>query len=176
VSSTPGRGSDDDADPDYETTVPLVSRGLALSVALTSVPVLLVVAALTVVENDPLWVVALAALLLFAPIPLLWRLRFEVGLAAGELRYRVRPWHLSPRVIPVESVVRVERRGRRPDPEPSLRRVNLGRGWVDWDDDEVRYVLGDDGLRLVRAEGRAVELWLPDVDALARALDDARHE
>jgi hypothetical protein len=169
VSSSP---ASDDADPAYETTVPLVSRGLALSVALTSVPVLLLVAALTVVEDDPLWIVALAALLLFAPIVLLHRLRFEIELVERELRYRVRPWHLSPRVIPVESISHAERRGRRPDPEPSLRRVNLGRGWVDWDEDEVRYVLGDEGLRLVRAEGRAVELWFADVDELARALDE----
>ena len=165
------------SDPDtrYTTTVPLVSRGLALAVALTSVPVLLLVAALTVVENDPLWVVALAALLLFAPILLLRRLKLDVVLSDGELRYRVRPWHLRPRVVPVESVTRVERRGRRPVPEPSLRRVNLGRGWVDWDDDEIRYVLGEEGIRIDRETGRAVELWFPDVDDLARTLDEVRY-
>lgn len=167
--------TDDDPSPTpvYETTVPLVPRGLALAVGLTSLPVLLLVAALTVVENDPLWVVALAAVLLLAPVLLLTRLRFEVRLSDGALRYRVRPWHRSPRVIPLDSVSHVERRGRRPDPELRLRRVNLGRGWVDWTDDEVRYVLGEEGIRLGRAEGRAVELWFEGVDEFARALDEA---
>jgi hypothetical protein len=166
-----------DADVEYATTVPLVSRVLALSVALTSVPVLLVVAVLTCVENDPWWVVVLAALLLFGPIVLLDRLRFQLTLDADALRYRVRPWHVRPRVLPVESVTRVERLFRRPDPAPSLRRVTLGRGWVDWTDDEIRYVLdGDEGVRIVPNEGPTVELWVSGVDELARALDDTRDD
>jgi hypothetical protein len=163
-----------DPSPRYETTVPLVSRALALFVGLTSVPVFVLVAALTYVENDPWWVVALAALLLFGPIPLLNRLRFEVELADDELRYRVRPWHLRPRTVRLESITGVERLSRRPDPSPSLRRVNLGRGWVDWTDEEVRYVLGDDGVRITHDGSRTVELWFPGVDELARALDDVR--
>jgi hypothetical protein len=160
----------------YATTVPLVSRALALFVGLTSVPVLVLVAALTYVENDPWWVVALAALLLFGPIPLLNRLRFEVELGERELRYRVRPWHLRPRVLALESITTVERRSRRPDSTPGLRRVNLGRGWVDWTDDEVRYVLGDDGVRISRDEGRTIELWFSGVGELARALDEVRED
>lgn len=173
MSSTAARN---DPEARYATTVPLVSRALALFVGLSSVPVLLLVAALTSVENDPWWVVALAALLLFGPIPLLNRLRFEVELRAGELRYRVRPWHLRPRVLALESITAVERRSRRPDSTPGLRRVNLGRGWVDWTDDKVRYVLGDEGVRIGRKEGRTIELWFPGVGELARALDEARDE
>jgi hypothetical protein len=173
VNSTAARS---DPEARYATTVPLVSRALALFVGLSSVPVLLLVAALTYVENDPWWVVALAALLLFGPIPLLNRLRFEIELGAGELRYRVRPWHLRPRVLPLESITAVERRFRRPDSTPGLRRVNLGRGWVDWTDDEVRYVLGDEGVRIGRDGDRTIELWFSDAGELARALDEARDE
>lgn len=163
----------DASDRRYRTTVPLVSRGLALAVALTSLPVFLVVVAFTLLEDDPLWVVALAGLLLFGPVPLLTRLRFTVELSGDELRYRVRPWHRNPRVVPLDSITRLERRSRRPDSRLTLRRINLGRGWVDWTDDEVRYVLGEEGVRLVRDEGRAVELWFPGAEELARALGES---
>jgi hypothetical protein len=160
-------------DPRYRTTVPLVSRALALSLALSSLPVLVVIAALTWVENDPWWVVAVAAAVLWGPVPLATRLRFVVEVDADELRHRVRPWHRRPRVIPLDSVHTVERRFDRPDARLTLRRVNLGRDWIDWTDDEVRYVLGEEGLRLERETGRAVELWLDEVDDLARVVGDA---
>ena len=96
-----------------------------------------------------------------------------VEVDADELRYRVRPWHRRPRVIPLDAVARVERRFDRPKSRLTLRRVNLGRDWIDWTDDEVRYVLGDEGLRLEREDGRAVELWLDEADELVRVLNDA---
>jgi membrane protein YdbS with pleckstrin-like domain len=166
--------TDHAGDPRYETTVPLVSRALALFVALSSVPVLLVVAGLTYTQSDPWWVVALAAVLLFGPIPLLRRLRFEVELAADELRYRVRPWHRRDRVVPLAEVTAVEPRRGRPASRTTLRRVNLGRGWVDWSDDEVRYVLrGESGVRIERESGRSLELWLPGAEELTRELAGA---
>ena len=76
-------------------------------------------------------------------------------------------------MIPLDSLRAVERRFDRPDARLTLRRVNLGRDWIDWTDDEVRYVLGDEGLRLEREDGRAVELWLDEVDDLARVVGDA---
>lgn len=163
-----------DETPRLATTVPLVSPRLALSVGLTSLPVFLVVVGFTLLEGDPWWVVALAALFLFGPIPLLSRLRFAVDLSDDALRYRVRPWHLRPRVVPLASVTSVDRLGRRPDAPAATRRVNLGRGWVEWTDAEVRYVLdGETGLRVERSDGRAVELWVSDAAALARELDRA---
>lgn len=162
------------ADPRYETSVPLVSRALALAFVAGSLPVLLLIAALTWVENDPWWVVAVAALLLCGPVPLLTRLRFEVTVDADELRYRVRPWHRRQRVVPLDAIHAVERRFSRPESRVTLRRVNLGRDWIDWTDDEVRYVLGEEGVRIERAEGRALELWFDGVDDLARALAAAR--
>jgi hypothetical protein len=175
-------GTDADADahgsPRYETTVPLVSRGLALALAVTSVPVLVLVVALTLLEGDPWWVVALAAVLLFGPIVLLNRLRLHVALfgdPARELRYRVRPWHRRPRVVEVDSLTRVERLFQRPDPWLTLRRVNLGRDWVDWNDEAVRYVLsGESGVRLEREGRRDTVLWFDGAGELARALDAVR--
>jgi hypothetical protein len=169
-----------DATPAYETSVPLVSRALTLFVGVTSLPVLGLVAVLTVLENDPLWVVALAAVLLFAPLLLLDRLRLDVELVGGadadrrEMRYRVRPWHRRDRVVALAELAGVERLFQRPDPRLTLRRVNLGRDWVDWNGDEVRYVLsGESGIRLARTDGRDLVLWFDGADELARAIDDA---
>lgn len=159
--------------PRYETSVPLISRGLTLFIAVTSVPILALIAYLTAVENDPWWVVALAAVLLFGPIFLLGRLRLHIELVDGELRYRVRRWHLSPRVLPLEQVSSVERLYQRPTSRLTLRRVNLGRDWIDWHGEEVRYVLsGESGVRIARADGRDVVLWYDGADELARALDE----
>lgn len=165
----------DGSAPEYEARVPLVSRALTLFVGVTSLPVLALVAAFTVVEGDPPWVVALAALLLFGPLVVLDRLRLDVELSAGELRYRVRPWHRRDRVVAVADLAGVERLYQRPDPRLTLRRVNLGRDWVDWNDDEVRYVLsGESGVRLVRpdGDGRDLILWFDGAGELARALDE----
>lgn len=158
----------------YATTVPLVSRALTLFVAITSVPVLVLVAALTFLENDPWWVVALAAALLFGPLLLLDRLRLDVELVGSELRYRVRPWHRRERVVAVDELTGVKRLYQRPDPRLTLRRINLGRDWIDWNGEEVRYVLsGESGVRLVREGGRDLVLWFDGAEELARALDDA---
>lgn len=163
------------SDSRYETSVPLLSRGLTLFVAVTSLPILALIAYLTAVENDPWWVVALAALLLFGPIFLLGRLRLHVELVDGDLRYRVRPWHLRPRVLSLEQVSSVERLYQRPTSRLTLRRVNLGRDWVDWNSEEVRYVLpGDAGVRLAWDGGKDVVLWFDEAEELARALDEAR--
>jgi membrane protein YdbS with pleckstrin-like domain len=163
--------TDSTDDPRHRTTVPLVSRALAFSLALSSLPVLAVIAALTWVENDPWWVVAVAAVVLWGPVPLVTRLRFSVEVDTDELRYRVRPWHRRPRVVPLDSIQAVERRFDRPESRLTLRRINLGRDWIDWTDDEVRYVLGDAGVRIVREDGPALCLWLDDPDELVRAMD-----
>ncbi|AUV82999.1 hypothetical protein C2R22_16225 [Salinigranum rubrum] len=161
----------------YETTLPLVSRALTLFVAVTSVPVLVLVAALTFIENDPWWVVALAAALLFGPLVLLDRLRLDIELAGRELRYRVRPWHRRDRVVAVDELAGVERLYQRPDSRLTLRRVNLGRDWIDWNGDEVRYVLsGESGVRLQRDTGRDLILWFDGAEELARALDGVRED
>jgi hypothetical protein len=166
-----------DADPTFETRVPLVSRGLTLFVAVTSLPVLALVAFLTHVENDPWWVVLLAAVILFAPLLVLRRLRLHVEVGAETLRYRVRPWHRRPRTVALDRLTRVEPLSQRPRSRITLRRVNLGRDWVDWNDEEVRYVLsGDSGVRLVRETGRDVVLWFSAADELARVIVDARDE
>jgi hypothetical protein len=158
----------------YETTVPLVSRRLALAAAVGSFPVFLVIAALTWVENDPWWVVVVAGVVLWGPLTLLPRFRLAIAVDDDELRYRVRPWHRRPRVVPLDSIRSIERRFSRPTPRTSLRRVNLGRDWIDWTDEEVRYVVGDEGVRVEREEGQAVELWVDGADDLARALTEAR--
>lgn len=161
------------ADLRYRTTVRLVSRRLAAAAAVGSLPVLVVIAALTWVENDPWWVVALAVVVLWGPLPLLPRLRIVIEVDDDELRYRVRPWHRRPRVIPLDTVRGIEPRFSRPDSSPTFRRLNLGRDWIDWTDEEVRYVLGDEGVRIVREDGRAVELWVDEGDDLTRVLGDA---
>ena len=164
-----------DTTPRYETTIPLVSRGLTLFLVVTSLPVLGLIAFLTATENDPWWVVALAALLLFGPLFVLGQLRLRVELFEDELRYRVRPWHRRDRVLAVGDVARVERLFQRPRSKVTLRRVNLGRDWIDWNGDEVRYVLsGDSGLRLERDGDRDLVFWFEAADELARALEDAR--
>lgn len=169
------RARDADRDPTFETTVPLVSRGLTLSLVVTSLPVLALIAVLTHVENDPWWVVLLAAVVLFAPLFVLDRLRLHVEVLGRELRYRVRPWHRTPRAIPLDEHTRVERLSQRPRSRITLRRVNLGRDWVDWNGEEVRYVLsGDSGVRLVRETGTDVLLWFGEADELAGAVDEAR--
>jgi hypothetical protein len=167
-----------DTTPAYETRVPLVSRALTLFVGVTSLPVLGLVAVLTVLENDPLWVVGLAAVLLFTPLLLLDRLHLDVELVSDAderaVRYRVRPWHRRDRVVALAELAGVERLFQRPDPRLTLRRVNLGRDWVDWNGDEVRYVLsGESGVRLARTDGRDLVLWFDGADELARAIDDA---
>ena len=67
----------------------------------------------------------------------------------------------------------IEPRFSRPDSSPTFRRLNLGRDWIDWTDEEIRYVLGDEGVRIVREDGRAVELWVDEGDDLTRVLGDA---
>ncbi len=163
------------SEPRYETTVPLLPRGLTLFLVITSLPVLALIAFLTVTEDDPWWVIALAAVLLFGPLVLLDRLRLDIELVGSELRYRLRPWHRRDRVVAVVELARVERLYQRPNSRFTLRRVNLGRDWIDWNGEEVRYVLsGESGVRLQRETGRDLILWFDGAEELARALDDAR--
>lgn len=161
--------------PQYTTAVSLVSRELLLFCIVTTIPVLVLVAIVLVAENEPLWTFWLPAVGILVPLAVLTRLRLVVSVSDSCLTYRVSPWHRRARVIPFDSLTHVDRRYARPRSLISLRRINLGRSWIDWDSEEVRYVLARGiGIRLERSDGKAIELWVPNGTVLAAEIDAAR--
>ena len=161
--------------PRYTTTVPLLSRELLAFCLVTTIPVLVLVAIVLVAENEPLWTFWVPAIATLVPLVLLTRLRLVVSVYDQCITYQVRPWHLHPRVIAFESITSIDRRYARPRGSLSLRRVNLGRSWIDWNGEAVRYVLARGiGIRLERSENKAIELWVPNGTVLADEIDAVR--
>jgi hypothetical protein len=159
--------------PRYATTVPLFPSDVLAFVAISSAVSAVLAAAVLAAEGEPAWFVAFVLLAVLGPVPLLRWPRLDVRVDDAGLHYRIRPFHRRERTIPARELGRVTRHAERPDRDERARTLDLGTDRVAWRDGLVRFVLADAGVVVETSDGRTVGLWVPESDALARALDDA---